>query len=295
MRVLITGAKGLVGSALHQYCAAAGDDVLAYDHAALDISVADEVQRCVRNDQPEVVINCAAWTDVDGCETNPDVAHAVNAFGPENLARASREVEAEFVTISTDYVFDGEKGAPYTQDDTPHPISVYGEAKLEGERRSQSEYDRTVIVRTGFIFGTGGKNFLSRVVDLARAGQEMFVISDATGSPTYARDLAARLRALAVLDRPGIFHVVNAGRGATYEQFSRAALRLAGVDDALLKTVSMKSLKRPAPRPVDSRLECLLSKGLGLPELPAWEDGLRRFIEESAAEQRTGPVAHISN
>jgi len=295
LRVLITGAKGLVGSALHQYCAAAGDDVLAYDHAALDISVADEVQRCVRNDQPEVVINCAAWTDVDGCETNPDVAHAVNAFGPENLARASREVEAEFVTISTDYVFDGEKGAPYTQDDTPHPISVYGEAKLEGERRSQSEYDRTVIVRTGFIFGTGGKNFLSRVVDLARAGQEMFVISDATGSPTYARDLAARLRALAVLDRPGIFHVVNAGRGATYEQFSRAALRFAGVDDALLKTVSMKSLKRPAPRPVDSRLECLLSKALGLPELPAWEDGLRRFIEESAAEQRTGPVVHISN
>jgi dTDP-4-dehydrorhamnose reductase len=295
LRVLITGAKGLVGSALHQYCAAAGDDVLAYDHAGLDISVADEVQRRVRNDRPEAVINCAAWTDVDGCETNPDKAYAVNAFGPENLARASREVEAEFVTISTDYVFDGEKGAPYTQEDTPRPISVYGEAKLEGERRSQSEYARTVIVRTGFIFGTGGRNFLSRVVELAREGQQMFAISDATGTPTYARDLAARLRELALLDRPGIFHVVNAGRGATYEQFCRAALRFAGLDDTLLKVVSMKSLKRPAPRPVDSRLECLLSKAIGLPELPSWEDGLRRFIEEPAAKQRTSPVAHISS
>jgi dTDP-4-dehydrorhamnose reductase len=269
--------------------------VFAYDHGGLDISVADEVQRCVRNDRPDFVINCAAWTDVDGCETNPDKAYAVNAFGPENLARASREVEAEFVTISTDYVFDGEKGAPYTQEDTPRPISVYGEAKLEGERRSQSEYERTVIVRTGFIFGTGGRNFLSRVVELASGGQQLFAISDAIGTPTYARDLAARLRELAMLDRPGIFHVVNSGRGATYEQFSRAALKFAGLDDALLKVVSMKSLKRPAPRPVDSRLECLLSKAVGLTDLPAWEDGLRRFIEESAAEQRTSPVAHISN
>ncbi len=179
--------------------------MLAYDRTRLDISVADEVQRCIRNDRPEVVINCAAWTDVDGCETNPDKAYAVNAFGPENLARASREVDAAFVTISTDYVFDGEKRAPYTQQDTPRPISVYGEAKLEGERRSQSEYARTVIVRTGFIFGNGGRNFLSRVVDLAREGQQVFAISDATGTPTYARDLAARLRELAVLDRPGFF------------------------------------------------------------------------------------------
>ena len=293
--MLITGAKGLVGSALHQYCVASGDEVLAYDHAALDISSADEVQRRVRNDRPEVVINCAAWTDVDGCETNPDKAYAVNAFGPENLARASREIEAEFVTISTDYVFDGEKGAPYTQQDTPRPISVYGEAKLEGERRSQSEYARTVIVRTGFIFGSGGRNFLSRVVDLARDGQPVFAISDATGTPTYARDLAARLRELAVLDRPGIFHVVNAGRGATYEQFSRAALRFAGLDDALLKVVSTNSLKRPAQRPRDSRLECLLSKAIGLQELPTWEDGLRRLIEESATKQRGESVVHISN
>jgi dTDP-4-dehydrorhamnose reductase len=295
VKILITGAGGLVGSALKQHCMAAGDEVFACRREELDITDSDLVERYIRQQTPDAVVNCAAWTDVDGCETNPDKAYAVNAFGPENLARACREVAAEFVTISTDYVFDGEKGAPYTEQDTPQPISVYGEAKLEGEQRSQIEYARTVIVRTGFIFGTGGKNFLSRVVDLARDGRQLFAISDATGTPTYARDLAARLRELAMLDRPGIFHVVNAGHGATYEQFSRAALRFAGLDDGLLKVVSMKSLKRPAPRPVDSRLECLLSKVIGLPELPAWEDGLQRFIEELAAEQRTSPVAHISN
>lgn len=295
MRVLITGAKGLVGNALNEHCAALGDEVLAYDHSALDITSAHAVGQCIHSGRPDVVINCAAWTDVDGCETDPEKAYAANAFGPENLARASRDVEAGFLTISTDYVFDGTKGAPYTQNDTPHPISIYGEAKLDGERRAQAEYARTVVVRTGFIFGLGGRNFLSRVVNLARGGQSVFAISDATGTPTYARDLASRLRELAVLNAAGIFHVVNAGDGATYEQFSRVALELAGLDDAILKVVSTGSLKRPAPRPADSRLKCLLSPELGLAELPAWEDGLRRFIEELGTTEHIGSIARVTN
>jgi len=295
LKVLITGAKGLVGNALQEHCAASGDEVLAYDHLALDITSAAAVVQCIRGARPDVVINCAAWTDVDGCETDPEKAYAVNALGPENLARASRDVEAGFLTISTDYVFDGTKGAPYTQNDTPHPISIYGEAKLDGERRAQAEYARTLIVRTGFIFGVGGKNFLSRVVELARRGQSVFAISDATGTPTYARDLASRLRELAVLNAAGIFHVVNAGNGATYEQFSRAALELAGLDAAILKVVSTASLKRPAPRPADSRLKCLFSKELGLADLPTWEEGLRHFIEESGRTEHTGSKASVKN
>jgi len=295
LKVLITGAKGLVGNALNEHCAAAGDEVLAYDHGALDIASADAVERCIRDQRPDAVINCAAWTDVDGCETNPEKAYAANAFGPKNLARASRAIESAFITISTDYVFDGTKGAPYTQEDTPRPISVYGESKLDGERRAQAEYPRTVIVRTGYIFGMGGRNFLSRVVDLARGGQSVFAISDATGTPTYARDLASRLRELAVLNAAGIFHVVNAGDGATYEQFSRVALELAGLDDAILKVVSTASLKRPAPRPADSRLKCLSSAELGLAELPRWEDGLRRFIEELGTTEHTGSLARVTN
>lgn len=285
----------MVGNALNEHCAATGDEVLAYDHATLDITSADAVEHCISDGRPEVVINCAAWTDVDGCETNPEKAYAANALGPENLARASRAIEAAFITISTDYVFDGTKGTPYTQEDTPRPISVYGESKLDGERRAQAEYPRTVIVRTGFIFGLGGRNFLSRVVDLAGGGQSVFAISDATGTPTYARDLAARLRELAVMDATGIFHVVNGGDGATYEQFARVALELAGLDDAILKVVSTASLKRPAPRPADSRLKCLLSKQVGLAELPTWEDGLQRYIEESGTNHHTGSVARVTN
>lgn len=287
MKVLITGAGGLVGQALQEHCARSGDEVLAYLREALDITDAVAVNRCVLQQAPDAVINCAAWTDVDGCETDSYKAYAVNATGPENLAQASRKAQAAFITISTDYVFDGTKEGPYTQRDTPSPISVYGKAKLDGEQRVQVAYARSIVVRTGFIFGPGGKNFLSRVVDIARQGQSIAAISDATGTPTYARDLAGRLRELVLRDLPGIFHVVNSGEGATYEQFSRTALGLAGLDDAPINVVSMASLSRPAPRPVNSRLQCLLSEAIGLKLLPPWEDGLRRFVEESAAKNRT--------
>lgn len=281
MKVLITGAGGLVGQALQEHCAGAGDEVLACPREALDITDSESVDRCILQQQPDAVINCAAWTDVDGCETDSQRAYAVNGFGPENLARASRKARAAFITISTDYVFDGTKEGPYTQRDTPLPISVYGKAKLDGEQRVQVAYARTIVVRTGFIFGVGGKNFLSRVVDIARDGQSISAISDAKGTPTYSRDLASRLRELAINDLPGIFHVVNSGEGATYEQFARTALSLAGVQNAAIKPVSMASLSRPAPRPVNSRLQCLLSEAIGLRSLPHWEDGLRRFVEES--------------
>ena len=284
MRIVITGASGLVGRALREHCVARDDEVFAYRREDLDITNADLVERCILQQTPDAVLNCAAWTDVDGCETNPKKAYAVNALGPQNLARASRRIGAAFVTISTDYVFDGAKNQPYTENDSPNPLSVYGKAKLDGEQRTQSEYDRAVIVRTGFIFGVGGKNFLSRVVELARDNRPVFAISDAKGTPTYARDLASRLRELAVMHVFGVFHVVNAGEGATYEQFARAALKFAGLDDAILNVVSNQSLNRPAPRPADSRLDCLSSKTIGLAELPPWEDGLRRFIAESMAK-----------
>jgi dTDP-4-dehydrorhamnose reductase len=280
LKVLITGAGGLVGQALQEHCARSGDEVLTYRREALDITDAVAVDRCVLQQAPDAVINCAAWTDVDGCETDSPKAYAVNATGPENLAQASRKAQAAFITISTDYVFDGTKEGPYTQRDTPSPISVYGKAKLDGEQRVQVAYARSIVVRTGFIFGPGGKNFLSRVVDNARQGQSIAAISDATGTPTYARDLAGRLRELVLKDLPGIFHVVNSGEGATYEQFARSALSLAGLEDATINVVSVASLSRPAPRPVNSRLQCLLSEAIGLKPLPPWEDGLRRFVEE---------------
>jgi len=278
LKILITGAGGLVGRALAEHCSASGDEVLGYDHKALDIADPDAVKSLICGQVPDAVINCAAWTDVDGCESDPAKAEAVNALGPELLARASRKAGAVFVTISTDYVFDGHKEGFYTQRDQPAPINVYGNFKLEGERRAQEQHARTIVVRSGYIFGPGGKNFLSNVVSRVERGEKLKAIGDYWGTPTYARDLAMRLRELAVLDLPGIYHVVSAGDGASFETFSMEALRLAGLDRDAVEVVSGDSLKRPAPRPRNSRLKCLLSEAIGLAPLPPWQEGLAHFI-----------------
>ena len=278
MKVLITGANGLVGRALVEHCSASGDEVFSYDHKALDIADARAVEATIAAQRPDAVINCAAWTDVDGCESNPAKAEQVNSIGPENLARASRKANAVLITISTDYVFDGEKEGFYTQRDQPRPISVYGRFKLEGERRAQEAHARTIVVRTGYIFGPGGKNFLSNVVTWAHRGQKMKAIRDYWGTPTYGGDLAIRLRELAALDLPGIYHVVSSGDGASFETFSVEALRLAGLNSDVLEVIDGDTLGRPAPRPRNSRLKCLLSEAVGLSPLPPWQDGLAHFI-----------------
>ena len=268
----------MVGQALNQYCELAGDEVVTCDHRALDIANGDLVKSTVLSFRPDAVINCAAWTDVDGCELDPARSLRANADGPENLARASRQAGAGFITISTDYVFDGQKEGFYTQRDDPNPQSVYGRSKLEGERRSQLAYARTIVVRSGFIFGPGGKNFLSTILDRAGRGEPMKAIGNAYGTPTYSRHLAARLRELAQLDLPGVFHVVNAGNGVSYEEFARAALDRGGYEAETLESIDGNTLKRPAPRPTNSRLKCLFSEAVGLPPLPLWEEALQEFV-----------------
>jgi dTDP-4-dehydrorhamnose reductase len=278
LKVLVTGAGGLVGRAVTSHCVAEGDEVSAFDHRTLDITNAESVNRAVREAEPDVVINCAAWTDVDGCESDLEHAHQANARGPELLATASREVDAQLITISTDYVFDGKKDGFYTQQDQPNPLSVYGSSKLEGERRAQLAWGRTIVVRSGYIFGPGGTNFLSTILERAHRGECLKAISDMTGTPTYARDLARRLRELAQVDSPAIYHVVNAGSGVSFEEFARAALGFAGLDAGILQTVTLAELNRPALRPRNSRLSCLLSEGVGLDQLPNWRDALSHFV-----------------
>ena len=266
-----------MGRALTEHCVARGDQVFSYDHQTLDITNSTLLNARLTQLRPDYVINCAAWTDVDGCEFDPVKANAVNAQGPENLALACREADAGFITISTDYVFDGTKDGFYTQRDQPEPLSAYGLSKLAGERRSQLALARTIVVRTGFIFGSGGRNFLSTVVERAARGDTIKAIGDAWGTPTYAPHLAARLRELADLNIPGVFHVVNSGEGASYEEFARAAFEAAGLTGVKLEAVTMDSLDRPAPRPVNSRLKCVLSEAIGLQPLPFWKDALTEF------------------
>ena len=280
MRTLVAGAKGLVGRAAAEYCKAVGDEVHAFDHRALDITNETAVREVLESIEPEAVINCAAWTDVDGCELDPERAVRENALGPEHLARACRHVGAVLVTVSTDYVFDGTKEGFYTQRDDPNPQNVYAASKLEGERRAARALARTVVVRTGWVFGVGGRNFLSRVISRVKAGEPLTAIDDAWGTPTYVGDLAARLRELARLDLPGTYHATGDGQGASYFEFAQAALNGAGLNPALVGAVSTESLSRAAPRPRNSRLRCVLSARLGLEPLPAWETRIAEFVKE---------------
>lgn len=277
MRAVVTGARGMVGQAVVEYFNAHGDHVFAHDHRSLDITDAAAVEACFERERPEVVINCAAWTDVDGCELDHARAERANARGPEILAINSRRAGASLVTISTDYVFDGTKDGFYTQRDDPNPTSFYGASKLDGERRASTANARTMVVRTGWVFGIGGRNFLSTIIERARQGQQLSAISDSYGTPTYSKDLAARLRELAGLDLPGVYHVVNSGEGTSYEEFARVALEAGGYASATIKSVSMDSLNRPAPRPRNSRLRCLVSEAIGLKPLPDWRDALADF------------------
>lgn len=282
MKILVTGAGGLVGRAMVKVCTDAGDEIVGLNHADLDVADEQRVNAVIERERPELVVNCAAWTDVDGCELDPQRAQEANVLGPELLASACRNINAQFITISTDYVFDGQKNGFYTQRDQPNPQGVYARSKLEGERRAQTAWARTSVVRSGYIFGPGGTNFLSTMLARAHRGDRLRVINDSFGTPTYARDLASQLYRLGQLDLPGIYHFVNAGDGASFEDFARAAIEIAGLDDQLLEGVSLETLNRPAPRPRNSRLRCLLSKALGLEPLPFWKDALADFVATHA-------------
>ena len=273
MRVLITGARGLVGRAVAEHCATSRDEVLSYAHKDLDITDPAAIAQAILSHRPDVVINCAAWTNVDACEWDQERAFAVNAAGPQNLAGACKQAQCGFLTISTDYVFDGRKPGFYTQHDEPNPESVYAASKLEGERLSELTYARSIVVRTGYIFGRGGTNFLSTVVERALKGEKLKAITDTYGTPTYARDLAERLRQLAELDVRGTYHVVNSGPGASFEEFTRKAVALIGNCDAVVEPISADMLNRPAKRPRNSRLRCLFSE-----PLRDWESALEEFV-----------------
>lgn len=279
MKVLVTGANGMVAKATIDYCNSIGDEVLALTRQELDISERQTVFDLFEREKPEAVLNCAAYTNVDGAEENEKLCYKANAIGVENLALASKQQNAAFVTISTDYVFDGKKPGFYTQRDTPNPLeSVYSKSKFEGELRARNAYARSIIVRSGWIFGEGGTNFLSVLDKLLAEGKAIKAIEDSFGTPTYAGDLARRLRELAELDLPCVYHVTNTGEGTSYKGFAEKVCEIKNIDANLLEGVSNDSLKRLAPRPANSKLRCLFSKNLGLSPLQNWEKALSEFL-----------------
>lgn len=268
----------VAGSVIRQSLAA-GDDVIGLSRESLDIADRKAVFDSILTHRPDAVVNCAAFTDVDGAEAAPERAFAVNESGVRNLAAATATAGCVFVTISTDYVFDGQKSGFYTQRDLPAPLGVYGKSKRAGEIAAFSENAASIIVRSGWIFGLGGKNFLSKIPDFFRNQTPFTAIADAFGTPTYSEDLADRLRELAAAALPGVYHITNAGPGTSYFGFAEAVRNAMNTDAESPEPIESASLNRPAPRPLNSRLACLISEKLGFPPMPDWQDAIRRFVK----------------
>lgn len=278
MKILVTGARGMVAQATAEYCRSMGDDVIALARDEMNIADLESVRETIDDARPDAIINCAAFTNVDGAESEPEDAFSANVVGPWNLASAALEFDCGFVTISTDYVFDGTFDGFYTQRHQPNPQGVYATTKRRGEIEALTANARSIVVRSGWIYGHGGTNFLSVMGDLLSKGKSIKAIEDSYGTPTFAGDLARRLRELVELDMPGIFHVTNSGNGTSYIGFAEKVCEIGGFDPSKLERVSHADLQRPAPRPVSSKLACLFSEKFGLDPMPDWENGLRRFL-----------------
>ncbi|HXG91578.1 MAG TPA: dTDP-4-dehydrorhamnose reductase [Blastocatellia bacterium] len=276
---LITGGQGLLARFMAARLAASGWRVTSLAHADLDITREEDVLRAVEHFRPGVVINCATTSDVDRCERDAGWAYAVNENGPRFLARAARRFGADIVHTSTDYVFDGTKAGFYTQEDEPNPLSVYGKSKLAGEIAVREEAERFYIARTSWLFGAGGKNFGSRVIEYARKGARLKGVTDQTSIPTYAPDLAARIEEIINLSAHGLYQITNTGV-ATWYEFALLALELAGMGDVEIEPISRADLNQPAPRPKNSAMRCLVSEKLGLAPLRHWRDALAEFVRE---------------
>jgi dTDP-4-dehydrorhamnose reductase len=270
------------------HCEVIGDEVIGLPRDALDIADKSAVTDAIRRIRPDAVLNCAAYTDVDRAETESDRCFAVNAFGVENLARSCGDFGARFATISTDYVFDGAKEGSYSEEDVPRPKNVYARAKLKGETLASDANPASVIIRSGWIFGAGGSNFLSVIPRLLETGQRVNAIRDCYGTPTCAADLAVRLREFAEAGVTGVFHVANSGSGASYFDFAKRVCELAGYDPQLVVPVNGTDLVRAAPRPPNSKLTSIRGRNDGFAPLRNWVDALADHLGVEQSEKATG-------
>ena len=281
MRVLVTGANGQLGSELVRlYSARPGDEVLGIDLPELDIASTESVAHTISEFAPDVVINCAAWTAVDAAEENESAALAVNGEGPEKLAAACRVTDAWLVQISTDYVFSGEANTPYAEDAQPDPRSAYGRTKLAGELAVQSMLpDAHYIVRTAWLYGHEGNNFVKTMLRLESERETIDVVDDQIGQPTYAADLAAQIVTL-VDARPaaGIFHATNSGQ-VSWHGFTQEIFRQIGADPARVVAVSSEQFVRPAPRPAYSVLGHDRWALAGLAPMRDWREAIAEAMQ----------------
>jgi len=295
MRILITGAAGMLGTDARRILTAQGHEIIATgigpgatgDLHPLDIMDGGAVRAFFAKTNPDVVLHAAAYTNVDGCERDPDLAYKVNALGTWTVASAAEEVGAALVAVSTDFVFDGTKGAAYTEFDAPNPISHYGASKLAGENLARAACRRCYIVRTSWLYGVGGKNFPYTVIALAKTKPELPIVADQFGTPTYTVDLVEAVAEIIQTPLYGVYHVSNGGE-ASWEGFAKAILAKTNLVHVPVKPITSDEYAQmfgsPTRRPAYSVLRHYALEMMGKDTLRHWEDALDAFLA-SAREQ----------
>jgi dTDP-4-dehydrorhamnose reductase len=288
MKLLITGAAGMLGQDVRRVAERSGHELLLVDLPELDITDEAAVVAFFQRERPDATINCAAWTDVDGAETKQEQAHAVNADGAGNLARAAAQIDAPLLHISTDYVFDGTapldkdgRARPYLESDPTGPQSVYGSTKLEGERQVLAASPQHCVVRTAWLYGVDGPNFVATMLRLAAERDAVQVVDDQVGSPTWSGHLAPAVLGLLERRLTGLVHLTGAGE-VSWNGFAREIFRQAEVS-CRVEAASSEQMARPAPRPAFSVLETERDDVLGMPD---WRDGLAGYLAARAGMMR---------
>lgn len=294
MRILVTGVKGQLGHDVVPELIGRNHEVIGTDlapdgagasaYVPLDITDRDAVQKVIREIRPDAVIHCAAYTDVDAAEAeeNRATAEAVNHWGTKYIAEAAKAADAKLLYLSTDYVFGGQGTAPWKPDETRFaPLNVYGQSKLAGEIAVKNALDRFFIVRTAWMFGANGRNFVKTMLRLGGTRDSVRVVNDQIGTPTYAKDLARLLSDMIETDRYGCYHATNAGGSISRCDFTKEIYRQAGLATAVLPVSTAEYGLSKARRPLNSRLDQSKLREAGFAPLPPWQDALERYLKET--------------
>ena len=278
MKVLVTGTKGQLGYDVVNELEKRGHTAVAVDIEEMDITDAVSVERVITEAEVEAVIHCAAYTAVDAAEDNVEICRRVNAEGTENIAKVCKKLDLKMIYISTDYVFDGEGERPWEPDDERHPLNVYGQTKYEGELAVEKYLEKYFIVRIEWVFGVNGKNFIKTMLKLSETHEELNVVDDQVGSPTYTYDLAVLLVDMVESDKYGRYHATNEGLCTWYE-FAKEIFRQAGVE-VKVNPVTSDMFPAKAKRPKNSRMSKEKLDANGFHRLPTWQDALERYLSE---------------
>ena len=277
MRTLVTGVKGQLGYDVMNELAKREHTGIGVDVEEMDITDAAKVEQVIKESEVEAVIHCAAYTAVDAAEDNAELCHKINAEGTENIAKVCKELDLKMIYISTDYVFNGEGTRPWEPDDEREPLNVYGQAKYEGELAVEKYLEKYYIVRIAWVFGVNGKNFIKTMLNLSETHDELSVVNDQIGSPTYTYDLAKLLVDMVETDKYGRYHATNEGLCTWYE-FATEIFRQAG-KEITVHPVTSEQFPSKARRPHNSRMSKDKLEANGFDRLPTWQDALHRYLK----------------